>query len=246
MAPPSTPPAGPVDAIAAKLEADPLADIPPLATSVSTDRATTTDALRLVADSIAQQRQIAARATIFHPATLAAYGLLVATIWHFQYHESSDIPLLLCTCAGATMAALVAVRAATGPYLSKAEEMSFSFLRSSGDAPEEDIVLVTSFGETVIGTLVIRLQPPSPSQENGSAEFRAWTVHRPYRGKGVGRALLAEGVRLSRDRLGEDVDLAFSDTHANNYRVLPETFNTDFDRAEQRAWKCLEGILKEA
>ena len=50
--------------------------------------------------------------------------------------------------------------------------------------------MVTKWGEEIIGALVIRV-----SKRERKGYIRAWTVLRRYRGKGVGRGLLEEGVK---------------------------------------------------
>ena len=52
------------------------------------------------------------------------------------------------------------------------------------------MIVVTKWGEEIIGALVIRV-----SKRERKAYVRAWTVLRRYRGKGVGRSLLEEGVK---------------------------------------------------
>ncbi len=229
-------------------DSDPLADVPPLTSYISTDTETTIKGLKLVADSIAQQRQTASSALIFHPAVISAWVLMLAIISHYQYHETSDIPLLLCTFAGATMAALVAVRAATGDYLSKAEELTWRWLKPDGPNAEQDTILVTQYGDEVMAALVLRLPPSTPARKKrpaGKAYIRGWTVRLRFRGKGVGRALLEEAVLVARERAGKDVEVVFADDHANSGRVLPSLFNRVFDRREKKAWRMLEEVVEE-
>jgi len=56
---------------------------------------------------------------------------------------------------------------------------------------------VTRWGEEIIGALVIRV-----SKREKKGFVRAWTVARRYRGKGVGKALLEEGVKLVMGKAG--------------------------------------------
>ena len=192
----STPPPSP----------SPLPVTAPLPT-LTTHPATTNDekvaALRLVADSVAQQRQAASRALITHPLPVSLALLLLALI--AQY---ASMPLLFTTGAGVVMSLLVAVRGATGGYLAAAEEIGWVWLDRGGrgdeaaedegsksqakDPGDETVVLVTLWGEEVIGTVVLRIL-----KREQRALVRAWTVGLRYRGKGVGRALLEEGVKTA-------------------------------------------------
>lgn len=62
--------------------------------------------------------------------------------------------------------------------------------KRGGSRGDETVVLVTQWGEEIIGAVALRC----PRKEK-KAYLRAWTVRARYRGKGVGRALLEEGVR---------------------------------------------------
>ena len=72
----ASPATAPADAPAAA--PDPLAGVPTLTTYAATDAAERVAALKLVADSVAQQRQAASRALLAHPASVGALGLLLA------------------------------------------------------------------------------------------------------------------------------------------------------------------------
>ncbi|TGO15787.1 hypothetical protein BTUL_0036g00790 [Botrytis tulipae] len=118
---------------------DPLDGIPSLTTTTLDSKEDKTKALKLVADSIAQQRQIAAQALIFHPLILTFYALIIGIVTKWQYTDSSDFGLLVTTLAGVTMACLVAVRAATAGYLHTAEEFNWDFAKN--DEGEEDVII---------------------------------------------------------------------------------------------------------
>ncbi|KAL9005799.1 MAG: hypothetical protein Q9188_001417 [Gyalolechia gomerana] len=69
-----------------------------------------------------------------------------------------------------------------------------------------------------------------------------------YRGNGVGRGLLEEGVRVAVQRgciLGGGKGVEFEGGHANSHRVLPEMFNRGFERSERRARAVLEEVVAE-
>lgn len=239
-----------------------LDDIPPLSLDILTTRADKVDALKLIADSIAQQRQRAARAVIFHPLPLAALAAVLALVYQFTRRTGTpDWGLCMTLTAGALMAYLAAIRFATAGYLTLAEELGYDFL-ANGDSGSEDIVLGTRFGGEIIGALVLRLEPDrvlaaspprggrnkhhrSHSLRGGKGVVRAWTVRLRYRGKGVGADLLHEAVRVTRERCGRDAAVGFAAGHANSAMVLPEMFCRTFRMGERRAAGALEKVVGE-
>ena len=214
---------------------DPLVDIPPLTTFLVESEADKTDALRLIADSIAQQRQAASRILIFHPLNIAAYILVLGLVSQFMFRVRDDLPLLFTTAGGITMVALVVVRSAAGEYLFLAEKITLRWLRSSygteAGHDDEDHIIVTRFGDEIIGAVVLRLIPSEhqagrsrkgrpvvangKTLDHGKALVRAWTVKLRYRHKGVGGDLLVEGIKLARARLGPDAIIEFAKDHAS-------------------------------
>ncbi|TDZ61119.1 hypothetical protein CTRI78_v004566 [Colletotrichum trifolii] len=239
---------------------DPLDDIPPLSLEVLTTREDKTAALRLVADSIAQQRQLASRALATHPIPLATLVLALALLYNLL---PSDLGTLLTLSSGVVMTYLLAVRYLTAGYIPLAESLGWSFIRPSRD--EEDLLLAARFGSEIIAALVLRLEPTfsapnshsssgsrrrnksggSNSLRGGKGVIRAWTTKLRYRGKGVGTDLLHEAVRTVRERCGRDAEVGFAQEHANSTMVLPEFFNGAFRKRERMAARALEGVLAE-
>lgn len=206
------------------------------------------DALRLIADSVAQQRQEASRAVITHPVVVAVAMAVVAGIYQSVYREFSDVATVVTTAAGLLMAGMAGVGYLTYGYLDLAEKTgTWSFLRAD-NARDEDILLVTKYGEAVIGVVVLRLCSPADSRPRttrsktaaNKAIIRAWTVRRRYRHKGVGAALLEEAITLCRNNHWEGPE--FADDHANSKRVLPKFFQRDMDKREARARIWLEDL----
>lgn len=136
-----------------------------------------------------------------HPATIVAMVAVTAALYQF-----CDLPLLFTTAAGICMAGLVTVRWLTGPYLVCAEGINWAWL--GGGKKEEVLVLVTRWGEEIIGTVVVRVV-----KRERRGEVRAWTVGLRYRGRGVGRGLLEEAARAvwARGRRG----MVFEAGHAS-------------------------------
>lgn len=220
------------------LISDPHHSIPPLTTKTLTSAPDKVAALKLVADSIAQQRQLAAKAVIFHPLTIAIYILVVAVTSQFLYKSQGDIPVIVTTCAGITMTLLVSVRAWVNEYLSLAEGFNTSFLENDEDG-ERDTIIGSRFGEEIIGALILRIE------KNGQRGLiRAWTTRQKYRGTGVGTELLEEAVRVTREKLGKAAEIRFIPEHANSKMVLPEMFNQGFRRREVGAARALEGVIR--
>lgn len=117
---------------------------------------------------------------------------------------------------------------------------------------EETVVLGTRYGEELIGTVVLRF--PAKDKVPISAfyddlpkvEVRAWTVRLRFRGKGIGRGLLEEVVKLAMEREGSDVKLVFAKDHANAVIDGPKMLNGVFRKREARAEKLLRDVVAEA
>jgi hypothetical protein len=231
-------------------------DIPPLSLDVLTSHDDKVDALKLVADSIAQQRQLTSLHLVFHPVCLA--GLVAGLALAYQYAWVSrhhDLGLTMSMVCGVVMIYLMAIRYVASPYIKMAEDLKWEWLvpEDGSGATEEDTVIGTRFGDDLIGALVLRLEP-APANKKKSARtganlrggrgvIRAWTVRLRYRAKGVGSDMLHEAVRVTRDRCGRDADVGFAAEHANSAMVLPEFFNRPFRRREMRAAKALDNVL---
>ncbi|KAI1193223.1 hypothetical protein F5X97DRAFT_328808 [Nemania serpens] len=238
-------------------------DLPSLSTSLLETRSEKEDALRLIADSIAQQRQTSSSYLIFHHYLLPPLAAALAGAYQYAWVYRQDLGTSLLMMCGVVMTYLLGIRYFTGGYIQAAEELRWSWLSptSTPDPPpsEQDLILGVRFGEQLIGALVLRLEP-SPSSayasngggkrrsrtsllRGGRGVIRAWTVKLKYRGKGVARDLLYEAVRLTRERCGRDAEVGFAAEHANSHTFLPEPFNTPFRRSERRAAKSLEKVL---
>lgn len=257
---------GPSSAPAPQDQAADLDSIPPLSLDVLTSRNDRIDALKLVADSVAQQRQRAALGLIFHPllaaGLLAALGVLHQAVWARRPAPDRDFATVMTLAAALVMAYLLAIRYATAGYLQLAEDLRLDWLVSP-DTGDDDVVIGTRYGRELIGACVLRLEPgpaSSPRRRNhrsnhhnhhhqnlrgGKGVVRAWTVRLRYRGKGVGGDMLHEAVRVTRERCGKDAEVGFAAEHANSQMVLPEMFNRTFRKGERRAAGALEKVVGE-
>jgi hypothetical protein len=264
-------------------------NVPSLTTEVVTSEAQLRAALKLVASSVAQQRQIAARSVIFHWRSWAIMSAIFICAHRTCLGNPADWSRVFMTYIAAMMTGLLFIRAWVAEYITEAERVgTANWLLGEDTSPnvvavargrkwmspearkdifEEgggqgvDIVLVTTFAEKVIATVVLRIveiakdcNSNSPRVKparlgvnylsNYAAFIRAWTVEQRYRGVGAGAAILQDTAMLCLE--GNINSLAFSDFHANSLRILPETFNHNMDLDSDRANSYLKGLLLEA
>jgi hypothetical protein len=233
------------------LPPNPLEGVPELITKPLTTEDDKVAALKLVADSIAQQRNIAARAIIFHPLFMAFYIGLMAIVSQYLYKDRGDMGIVITTGAGVTMACLIAIRGATAGYLHAAEEMTWKWAQNEDG--EDDVIIGSRFGEEIMGACILRLErngnggakkKSKSGKLGGKGLVRAWTVRVKYRGKGVGTELLEEAVRITREKLGNSAEIGFAAEHANSKKVLPDFFNSTFKKREARAARALEKVVE--
>ncbi|KAK2629792.1 hypothetical protein QTJ16_000612 [Diplocarpon rosae] len=217
----------------------PLSHIPPLTITPLTTDAAKVAALRLVADSIAQQRQLAAQAVFLHPLALVAWVALLAALSSDLY--SGTWGLRGTTATGATIACLAGVHGLSRRYLKLAAGLNGDFVRNAAEG-EEDLILGSWYGEELIGALVLRLERRGRRARGGRGVIRAWTVGSHHRGKGVGTALLEQAVRWTRTRLGRESRVGFAAGHAHSAMVLPRVFTGGFRRREMLAGRMLQDV----
>lgn len=271
LPPPSPMPLAPqgADSDASVLRsADPLADVPSLTTALAVSEDDRVEGLRLVADSVAQQRQLASRAIIFHPITLAVLVLLLGLIYQHWYRGArSDWALIGTTFCGTLMAVLITIRWLSRGYIDEAEKIGTWKWLDQGREDDDvvgdvDEILITRFGDEAIGALVIRGVREGPGTNHGNSSpkkkrqsswaknapvkglIRGWTVKNRYRRKGIGTGLLEEAISLCQDNGWTGPE--FADDHANSARMLPSQFNGGFDRRERQARQLLEKVKEES
>ena len=167
------------------------------------------------------------------------------------------------------MTGLVSVRWATSAYIERAEQVgTWKWLDDNRSGNE--VVLLTRYGEEIIGTVVVRGEKEvakeesggagsgvsrkdskkhkkSASQGNGKAQIkgliRAWTVKRRYRKREIGEGLLEDAVELCNEKGWAGP--VFADDHANSLHVLPYSFDGGFVKREEKARKMLESVIEE-
>jgi GNAT superfamily N-acetyltransferase len=237
---------------------NPLDSVPDLTTKPAVTEDDKVEALHLIADSVAQQRQLASTAILFHPFTLCGLVLLFGVTYQNLYKgSSSDWAIIGTTSAGLLMAILVSVRWLTGGYIFEAERVgTWKWLDESRDEADngivgtQDEILVTRFGDEVIGTIVVRGVKDSSASSSKSrkntpttALIRAWTVKRRYRRKGIGQGLLEEAIALCQSKGWQGPE--FAEKHANSASIVHPTFAGGFKKRERQARQMLERVVEE-
>ncbi|KAF1821524.1 uncharacterized protein K489DRAFT_410984 [Dissoconium aciculare CBS 342.82] len=241
---------------------EPLADIPSLTTQHTSpsDTAARIAALRLVTDSIAQQRQAANSALLFHPYNLAAAALVLAAVAQLLRAKLHlDWLGVGLSSMGVVMTGMAIVRMVTQGYIARAESYGLDWLDGGGADAAGGVggggkekkkqqqpadVWVTRFGDEVIGAIVVDWRADARTGET-QGRIKGWAVRLRYRGRGVGAALLEEVVRAARARglRGEAEAVVFAEDHANSLRVLPTLYNKQMDDRELSHRRTLARLL---
>ncbi|CAH0048693.1 unnamed protein product [Clonostachys solani] len=232
-------------------------DIPPLSLEPLETPEDKVEGLRLVADSVAQMHQRAFSTVLFHPLCLAGYAATLAGLYQ-AFGTKSDLGSCIIVACGVTMSYILLVRYLTSGYIRLAEQTNWWSWMTGGGGAEgaEDIVLGARFGGSLIGALVLRLEP-NPSlvgkkksrstalKRGGRGVIRAWTTRMKFRGEGVGNDLLKAAIKVTKEKCGRDAEVGFAQEHANSTMVLPAMFNGSFRRDEILATKALQTAVSE-
>ena len=192
---------------------DALAGVPELKSYVTEDEEEKVAALKLVADSVAQMRQSANSALIFHPLNMAVGVAVISLLARFVYEWRKDVIVAATTCSGLIMIGLAFCRYATQNYITAAEAINFQWMGGAD-------VIITKFGDEIIGTAMIDWVIGETRQRRKKplkGEIKGWAVRLRYRKKGVGSALLEEAVKESRKKGAETIE--FAEDHASKSGV---------------------------
>ncbi|KAK7402878.1 hypothetical protein QQX98_011363 [Neonectria punicea] len=218
----------------------------PLTFEVLTAPVDKTDALNLVADSIAQERQVASRSLIFNPLCLSV-AVAVISVVHFSTESiRTDVTSMLTTYSGLVLAYLLAIRYATSAYIRIAEETDWpNWLYGSDSEPADNVVLGARYGTEIIATVILRLHRVKKTKDNGKATIRAWTTNLRYRRRGLGGDMLREAVKTAKQTLGRNCTVEFAADHANSAMPLPSMFNGPVIARQKRATNALSVAMKE-
>lgn len=225
----------------------PLDDIPPLSLETLATEADKADGLDLVADSVAQMQHRAARSLVAHPVCLAGLVGSMAIVHRMSAYDS-NLSLLLVSLVAA--AYLLGIWHLTYAYSDLATRIDWSWLRDQGD---EDLILGARCDDTLVGALVLQLNPAIATGgrkkgrhltlRGGTGVIRAWTTKLRSRGQGIGKDLLSEAVRITKERCGKDAEVGFAKEHANSTMLLPSMFNGRFKRNEIKATQALDAAV---
>ncbi|OAA60857.1 acetyltransferase, GNAT family [Cordyceps fumosorosea ARSEF 2679] len=223
-------------------------EIPQLTYTVAQTTEEKRDALRLVADTIAQQRQVASTTIIFHPAVLGPFAALLSALVYRSRHDWVGAVIFV---AGVLVAYLAAVQYFTYGYLQRAEAFNWKAFITPEEGEGEDTVMYARYGDSIIATLVLRLgkatKTNTSSKKKGSrsaAQIRAWATRLRYRGTGVGGDMLRNAVAFSRSSLGLAASIEFSDPHAHTVDTT-KRFTAPFARREAKARQALAQAIED-
>ncbi|KAF5017705.1 hypothetical protein F66182_10343 [Fusarium sp. NRRL 66182] len=210
---------------------------PPLSIEILADPRERKDALKLIVDSVAQQRQTASRAIIFHPVSLSILVPFLAFASYGSY-VGNDYSSLLISCPGIIFAYLATIRYFTSAYIRTAEDTDWlNWLKNTDGA--EDAILGARFGREIIAAVVLRLD-----KRDGRALVRGWTTRSKYRQRGLGGDMLGESVKIAKRTLGKDCTVEFATDHANSTMPLYSIFNGPFLVRQLSAEKALAAAVK--
>jgi ribosomal protein S18 acetylase RimI-like enzyme len=244
-----------------------------LSVGILKQRLDRTEALQLVADSVAQQRHGAAYHLIFHPYLMAGLGACLAVAYHsaWRARRNPSATVALLVHLGLVAAYVLAIHHVAARYVRIADGIR------RGDWPvaatlgsEEDLFVGvwldsdlgggngTGNRRILVGALVLRLEanPFSTASAGaggkrrgsgggGKGIVRAWAVDPQHRRRGAGRDLLREAVRITRERCGRDARIGFAQQHAHSAPVLPRALNGLIRAEERMAARALDAVLAE-
>jgi ribosomal protein S18 acetylase RimI-like enzyme len=152
--------------------------IPPLTTSVVTSEDDKVEVLHLIADSVAQQRQFASTAILYHPLILAIDVAILGMLYKWLYHgDRADWLIIMTTFTGLFMASLVAVRLLTKGFIEEAESVgTWTWLNKGRDENNDSIIgdadelILSRFGDQPVGALILRgVRDISPTHSRSSS-----------------------------------------------------------------------------
>ncbi|KAJ5550587.1 Acyl-CoA N-acyltransferase [Penicillium sp. DV-2018c] len=216
-------------------------------------------ALKLIAASVAEQRQQAAKHLISH--TLFLVPIAVIVLWANKkiYEDPSSWLYTIVQSATALSTVLLILKRLVDGYLDEAARVgtikwlygNYPGIETTRDNEQTDpaftsengttFVLVYRFKMRIIGVLVMSTvsrddqsgtyASARPTAKKYEAFIRAWTVESAFRGHGVGGELLNQAVKMCHPKGWQGP--RFANAHANSLRVLPRSFHGDMDKASE-------------
>ncbi|KAH7122996.1 hypothetical protein EDB81DRAFT_224891 [Dactylonectria macrodidyma] len=230
---------------------------PPITMSTEDDRALTyevlttprdkADALKLVIDSVAQQRQVASRDVIFHPLSVSILVGVLAIAYVAMDAVGNDFIAMTITFCGIVLVYLSVIRYAASAYIRVAEETDWtSWL--DGQEDTETLVLGARYGAEIIASVFLLLpkrNTRAKATQTPKASIRAWTTRLRYRRRGLGGDMLREAVKASKQLKGPKCIVEFAHDHANSTVALYPVFNGPFGSRQAQAISALSAAVKQ-
>lgn len=204
------------------------------------------DALKLVVDSVAQQRQVASRDVVFNPICVSALVAALAVAHGAMRAMGHDFSAMLITYSGIVLIYLSTIRYAASTYIRIAEETDWHAWLENEDGGEA-VVLGARYGTELIAAVVLDI----PKQRNARAKaqpkatIRAWTTKIRYRRRGLGGDMLREAVKAAKQARGPNCAVEFAADHVHSSVALYDLFNGPFVSRQAQAVRALATAVKE-
>ncbi|OAA68860.1 GCN5-related N-acetyltransferase [Cordyceps fumosorosea ARSEF 2679] len=248
----------------------PLDDIPELSLDVLRTEPEQREGLDLLADTVAGMRTPATVTVVSHPTCLVPLTTLLSVIYYARRAVPGHFRVTACCTYGAVLLYVLLVWCLAAPYKAFARDIRddpAAWLDEEG--PGRDIMVgARGRDNELLGVVVLRLSPKlvptgggpggggghghrrrgaarSLSFKGGRGLIRAWAVRRKSRGRGVGRELLNEVVRITRERCGRDAEVGFIRDHAHSRLVFHRMFHGFFHKVEIGADRALRAAVSE-
>ncbi|KAJ6780847.1 hypothetical protein PWT90_00534 [Aphanocladium album] len=233
----------------------PLEDIPELSLDTLRTEEEQKEGLKLLADTVAGMRTPATVTVMSHPSCLVPFSTFLSIIYYTRYTIPGHFKVTACYTYGSVILYIFFIWCLARPYKTFAKDINRAWLDEEG--PNRDIMVgARGKDNKLAGVVVLRLSPKlvptggrrrtrSLSFKGGRGLIRAWAVRRKCRGRGVGKELLQEAVRVTRDRCGRDADVGFVQDHAHSRLIFHNMFNGFFHKVEIGADKALRTAVSE-
>lgn len=233
----------------------PLEDIPELSLDTLRTEDEQQEGLKLLAETVAGMRTPATVTVMSHPSCLVPFSTFLSIIYYTRYTIPGHFKLTACYTYGSVILYIFLIWCLAYPYKRFAKDINRAWLDEEG--PNRDIVVgARGKDKKLAGVLVLRLSPKlapasgrrrtrSLSFKGGRGLIRAWAVRRKCRGRGVGKELLQEAVRITRERCGREADVGFVQDHAHSRLIFHNMFNSLFHKIEVGADTALKTALNE-
>lgn len=234
----------------------PLDDIPELSLDLLRTEEEQEEGLDLLAATVAGMRTPATVTVMSHPSCLVPLTTFLSVIYYTRYTIPGHFKVTACCTYGSVFIYILLIWCLARPYKTFAKDINRAWLDEEG--PDRDIMVgARGKDNKLAGVVVLRLSPKlvptggrrhrtrSLSFKGGRGLIRAWAVRRKSRGRGVGKELLQEAVRITRDRCGKDAEVGFVQDHAHSRLIFHNMFNSFFRKVEIGADKALRTAISE-